>query len=201
MKVAQRSTRLKVALLGEAPNDTIAIGRLLEKQFGERIQCFSLLDRITGSGLDDIRTDKALRLEYELARPHIVVVIRDLDGREHDTAQLRYRRTYFRRINRIVEQRGIYLLNIYSIEALLLADADVVNERYGCRCIVEVDPAHIENPSEVLAHVTGGQYAEGHCRELFPLLRYNRLTEICGYFAQFHHAFTARLAEPRLARR
>lgn len=194
---APRTTQLKVGLLGESPNDTVAIGRLLEKQFGQLIRCFSLLDRVTGSELDDIGTDKALRIEYQEHRPHIVVVIRDLDGRESDVSQLRYRRAYFRRISRIVEQRSVYLLNIYSIEALLLTDVEVVNHKYDCHCVVEVDPMHIEKPIEVLDHVTKGHYEEYHCRELVPKLRYERLVEGCRYFAAFHNEFTARLRTPR----
>lgn len=79
---------------------TVAVGRLLKKQFGDLIDCFALQPDIRGSRLDDVLTSKAFRIEYEEKRPHIVVVVRDLDGREDDTAKLRYRRSYFRRINR-----------------------------------------------------------------------------------------------------
>ena len=91
----------------------------------------------------------------------------------------------------------MFLLNIYTIEALLLTDVEVVNKHYGCRCEVEVDPMHVEKPIELLDHVTGGQYEEGHCRELFPKLSYERLVEGCRYFAKFHKEFSARLALPR----
>jgi hypothetical protein len=198
----KKPSPIRIGLLGESPNDTVAIQGLLRKQFGDRLEFVTLLDDVTGSQLDDAITPKLLRFQFQLYRPRIVVVIRDLDGRENDfTATRRQRLSFFRRMNTIVEQRGIYLLNICSIEALLLADADVINDHYGCRCVVEVDPAHIDNPSDVLAHVTSGRYAEGHCRELFPQLRYDRLIEVCDYFAKFHHEFTARLTEPRPVRR
>lgn len=191
---------IRVGLLGESPNDTIAIKALLEKRYGDRIECVILLRDVTGSRLDDVLISRDIRIEYQIQKPRIVVVIRDLDGRENDyTATRRQRKAFFRRISKIVEGHDVPLLNIYSIEALLLTDVEVVNQHYGCRCIIEVDPMHIVKPIEVLEHATNWRYDEGHCRELFPKLDYDRLLAGCRYFRDFDAAFQQRLppkAEP-----
>ncbi|HEX8349650.1 MAG TPA: hypothetical protein VF598_06800, partial [Hymenobacter sp.] len=51
----------RVGLLGESPNDTKAVTRLLTPRYGGQIEFFPLVDNITGDNLEMGGTFKLLR--------------------------------------------------------------------------------------------------------------------------------------------
>ena len=189
----------RVGLLGESPNDTKAVARLLAPRYGGRVEFFSLVDNVTGDNLEMAGTFKILRREWQLERPNLVVVIRDLDALETDRAQLRKRRAYFRKVQKQVGESSLLLLNVYSIEALIAADIDTFNDHYTVHCVVPADVMTIEKPVEVLKAATQHgklRYLEGHCGDLLAQADYDKLLRNCRYFRRFDADFAARLPTP-----
>lgn len=186
-----------VGLVGEAPNDTQSIKNLLGK-FYQSISFESLLKDIHGSQIESQKTKRFLRSEYELKKPDIVVFIRDLDALENDAVQLELRKQYFRDFNTVVDRKGIYLLNIFEIEALILADIDCFNRIYKTAVSKIVDPMKVKEPKEFLKLATKktvASYNESRNPNLFSELNLDVLLTNCRYFSAFIQEFNILIAK------
>ncbi|TDG37579.1 DUF4276 family protein [Pedobacter changchengzhani] len=178
---------MRVGLIGEAPNDTFAIGNLLSRNF-ENVHFFNLIENIRGSMLDNQKTKHFLRIEYQTQKPDIVIFIRDLDSLYSDTIQLKKRKDYFADFNTVVNKKGIFLLNIYEIEALILADHEAFNSLYDSDLKEELNPMDIFEPKELLYLTTRKlrrKYSESDCPEIFKTLDVNILVKKCPVFKMF----------------
>jgi len=187
---------MKIGLVGEAPNDTTAIQNLLSRKYPD-FDFVTLLNRITGSMLDNKKSfRRLLRIEYEEQQPDIVIFIRDLDALENDRTAKRRRQAIFSYSNRIVDRTGIALLNIYELEALILADINTFNNYYGTEVAEFADPMMVPTPKEVLINATRGseQFNESHNPALFSLLNFNIVAERCRYFSAFIRRFDRLIA-------
>ncbi|RIY12904.1 hypothetical protein [Hymenobacter rubripertinctus] len=185
-----------VGLLGESPNDTASLQALLGQRYGQQVQFFVISPQITGSQLDNPKLQHIIRANYRFTKPDLVVVTRDLDAPETDRTQQLKRKEFFRKINLGLEQKGIYLLNIQAIEALIAADIRVFNNRYECVCEVPANPMTISDPVRFLKNATPPrrpQYDEGHCAELLAAVDYDTVLANCRYFADFDEAFQQRI--------
>ncbi len=181
---------MKIGLVGEAPNDTQSIQNILSGKFSELDYVF-MLDRINGSNLDSQKTKRFLRIEYETKNPDIVIFIRDLDGLESNKTQLLNRKKYFADFNSVVDKRGLYLLHIYEIEALILADNEMFNEIYDCALPFVDNPMSIEEPKEYLKSFSS-EYNESQNAEIFSKLDFEKLTDV-KYFGEFISKFEKRI--------
>lgn len=179
---------MKIGLVGEAPNDTAAIQNLLSKNY-KHLEFTTLLRDINGSMLDNNKAfRRILRIEYETQNPDLIIFIRDLDALETDRAAKLKRQETFNYSNNIVDKKGIFLLHIFEIEALIFADIEAFNKYYGCSILGISDPMKISEPKEVLIKATKKsvkQYSETHNAELFNLLNFNILKTNCRYFNDF----------------
>jgi hypothetical protein len=176
---------MRIGLVGEAPNDTMAIQNLLSKQYQD-LDFVTLLNRINGSMLDNQKKiRRLLRVEYENQSPDIIIFIRDLDALENDRDAKRKREEIFSYSNRIVNRVGIHLLNVFELEALILADIDVFNAHYSCSVAEFDDPMLIATPKEVLKEASGNRFNESHNPEIFSLLNFDILRNKCRYFSRF----------------
>jgi hypothetical protein len=188
---------MKIGLVGEAPNDTNAIKNLLGKNYKE-CEFFDLLTDITGGMLDSPKLfRRLLRFEFEDKRPDVLIFIRDLDSHEKDSKKKRERKKIFAYSNRIVNKTGLFLLNIYELEALILADVEVFNDMYGCEVGAFADPMQVADPKEVLKEASRKAqrpFNESHNPEIFNLLNFNIVKLNCRYFARFIKEFDKRLA-------
>ena len=188
----------RVGLLGESPNDTVAVEKLLTPRYGGQVEFITLVDNVTGDNLETQGAFRQLRREYQLERPNMVLVIRDLDALEMKRNRIKYRSRYryFRKVNRQVDGKALYLLSIYTIEALIAAHIENFNAYYGCQCEIQGDVMKIEKPIEVLRAATKNckkQYLEGHCGDLLARADYDKLLSNCRYFRAFDAAFAAQL--------
>ncbi|MDB5133721.1 MAG: hypothetical protein JWP37_324 [Mucilaginibacter sp.] len=180
---------MKIGLVGEAPNDTTAIQNLLSRQY-QHLEFVTLLNRINGSMLDNGKAiSRLLRVEYEYQKPNIIIFIRDLDALESDRIAKKKRQDTFTYSNRIINHTGIHLLNIFEIEALILADIATFNDRYGCQIDEFEDPMLIPMPKEVLIEATRNKFTVSHNPELFSLLNFEILKQNCRYFSLFIKKF------------
>lgn len=179
---------MKIGLVGEAPNDTRAIQNLLSRKY-QNLEFVELLERIDGSMLDNRKAvSRLLRIEYESHQPDLIIFIRDLDSHEKDRKKLAERKEIFTYSNRIVNKTGIFLLNIYEIEALILADIAAFNNHYGCEIKKHPDPMKVRDPKEILivASRKGKKhYNESHNATIFELLNFDTVKQNCRYFASF----------------
>jgi hypothetical protein len=185
---------MKIGLVGEAPNDTSAIQNLLLQKYGH-LEFTTLLNRINGSMLDNRKKiSRLLRVEYESQLPDVIIFIRDLDALEHDKKAKRKRQETFSYSNRIVDKRGLHLLNIYELEALIVAHIEIFNAQYGCLLETFDDPMTIEMPKEVLAGASGYRFNESHNPEIFALLDFDTVKANCRYFSLFIKKFEKAIA-------
>lgn len=191
---------MKIGLVGEAPNDTQAIWNLLAKKYNSsEVEFCFLLNRIHGSQLDNQKTKRLLRLEYEDKRPNIVVFIRDLDSVLPNDDKLQERKEYFASSNSVVDKKGLYLLNIYEIEALILADNNTFNKIYGCTLPYFDDPMKVSEPKEELKKHTA-KYNESDNPDIFKELNFDQACR-CVYFKEFVKKLDKELNELKVKNR
>ena len=186
---------MKIGLVGEAPSDTNAIKNLLSKKYPLGIyEYVAMLERINGSMLDNQKTKRLLRIEFENQKPDILIFIRDLDGTINKNTALADRKTFFRDFNRVVNKKGVLLLNIFEIEALLLADIQTFNTYFNSNIEYLEDPMEKENPKEFLKD-NCKKYDESFNPEVFALLDFDIVYNNCKYFKGFIKRFEKKLFE------
>ena len=187
-----------VGLVGEAPNDTNAIKNLLSRNY-QNLNFVTLLRDINGSMLDNKKLfRRILRIEYETQNPDLIIFIRDLDALETDRDAKLKRQETFNYSNNIVDKKGISLLHIYEIEALIFADIDAFNKYYDCSVSKVPDPMKITEPKEELIKATRKsvkQYSETHNSEIFNLLSFDTIKTNCRYFNTFIKDFDKAIVE------
>jgi hypothetical protein len=141
-----------------------------------------------GYQLNNSRTDKALKVEFEDYNPQFVLFIRDADALPSENVKINKVHEWFNKLNPIVNNRGILLINIYELEALILADIETFNRLYGTSIKFEKNCMHKREPKEFLIQKTWKNkkvYSESHCPEIFKFLRTDILISNCAYFKAF----------------
>lgn len=175
---------MKIGLVGEAPNDTESMKNLLIKRYPvEKFNFFSMLQIINGSNLDSQKTKRFLRIEFEQQKPDIVIFIRDLDSTLPNKEKLYERKNYFTTSNNVVNKKGIPLLHIHEIEALILTDVETFNNKYGTTIEEIENVMKIEEPKEFLKNASK-KYNESHNSDIFKLINFDK-TLNCLYFDKF----------------
>jgi hypothetical protein len=175
---------MKIGLIGEAPHDTNCIKELLARKY-PNFEFITLINNIHGSQLDQPQpTKRILRIEYQLKKPDLVIVIRDLDGLAHEITKRKKRIEVFNSYKSVVDKKAIFLLHIFEIEALILADIQKFATLYNCSAPNNLDPCSIKNPKEYLKSLSK-KYNEVKNIELFKLLEIDTLRDKCAYFNSF----------------
>ncbi len=184
--------KIKIGLIGESPHDTKAIKNLLNQSLKEKVSFFEMVKNVRGSNLDDRRTKHFLRKNFELKQPDLVIFIRDLDALENDAKLLKQRKRYFSEFNSVVDKKGIYLLNIFEIEALILSDIESFNKYYKIDVNFTSNPMEQEEPKEFLR--SNSKYKESDCPDLFKYLNINEIKNNCSYFNLFLDKFYTQIS-------
>ncbi|SHL24389.1 hypothetical protein [Chryseobacterium polytrichastri] len=174
---------MKIGLVGEAPNDTECIQVLLEKKYTE-FNFFFMLNRINGSNLENQKVKRILRVEYESEKPDIVIFIRDLDAILPNKSMLSRRKTYFNEFNSVVDKKGIFFLNVYEIEALILANHEIFNLTFNSQLVISENVMSISEPKEYLKNFSR-QYDESMNVGIFKDLSFETVHDNCLYFEKF----------------
>lgn len=181
-----------IGLVGESPHDTNAVSNLLGNQYPGQVSFVTLTPDIRGGMLEDQPTKHILRKQYQKHQPGIVIFIRDLDGHETNKSQLELRKKYYTDFKSIVDKQSVYLLNIYALEALVLADLETFNEHYSTSVVYSGDPMHQEKPEVFLKEQSRYKYKESHAPELFLKLDFEKLKNV-RYFERFITEFETAL--------
>lgn len=122
--------KIKIGIIGEDPNDTISVKNILSKKY-ENINFIPLLKNITGGQLDSLnKVNRMLEIEYKTEKCKYLIVVRDLDAFENDIDKLKTKNDWF---NKIIIENKLFLLCIYEIEALILADIETFNKIYNTK--------------------------------------------------------------------
>ena len=168
--------KLKIGVIGEHPaNDAQAIINLLQPYYGEKAQFKICLKNFTG---DDLSSPKFLQ---ELKRSNFhkiydfIVIIRDLDGLPTQTDLLAKKQKLFQEYQEKLNGIGIFMLNIFELEALILADLTSFNLRFKTKFVFKSNPAYQNNPKGLLKTKSDTKYQES---DAIDLLKNTNITNI-----------------------
>lgn len=150
-----------------------------------------MIENIRGDNLENKKTKHRLRKNYEREKPDWIIFIRDLDGLEHETDKIEQRKRYFSNFNSVVDKKGVFLLNIYEIEALLLADIAGFNRFYKVSISFTGNPMQVIQPKEFLA--SKSNYKQSDTPFIFDQLNFDTVYKRCSYFKDFIENLTNKL--------
>jgi len=186
---------VRVGLVGEDPNDTTSIKNLLEKRYKGKVHFHSLVKGIKGCQLDSPKIKKSLPIEFEDRDCKFIVYVRDLDAFKSQTDKLEAKKKWFKELDAEVNNKGLLLLNIWELEALIFGDIDTFNKVYNIKHKFPGDPTLIKDPKEELKRLTSKskKYKESHCPDLFKQLNIDEVEKNCSCFKEFIKEFDAKL--------
>ena len=209
---------VRVGLIGENPNDTSVVAKLLLQKLHGSVDFFPMLNDINGDNLD---TDHALQMigrEYERLRPHLIIYIRDLDVLESDKEKIAKRKAVFKKRNDRVAKKAILLLIVVESEALVLADIDgflqyllIQKLRREPTLTQEQRETFIQGNKDLLAHISDPMresdpkgtlidafdYNEGKMPSIADYLRLDIVAKNHRGFGQFLKKFNKRFESLR----
>lgn len=186
---------IKVGVIGEDPYDTKAIINLLKKRHTS-VGFKQMGKKLTGCSLDSEKFFKTISLDMD-DTISVVICTRDLDGFDSQVEKLKARQAWFDRLNDVLGEKGIFLLNIFELEALILADIESFNLDYRVSINFRGDPAMISDPKGLLQSNTRKAkktYAVSHCPSVFDKLNIDIIERNCRYFKVFLQDFRQRIA-------
>lgn len=190
----------RIGLVGEDPNDTQAIQYLLEQNFTDKAQFVIILRNKRGYQLENTSFYNAFKIELLNNNYDLIIFIRDLDGLESEEEKLKHRLNWFKKLNAASGDRGLFLLNIFELEALILADIETFNSIYKTKISKIGNVMFTTQPKELLMSKTfrlRKVYSESHCPELFKKLNYTTVVKNCRYFKEFVLLLEKRLKRKR----
>lgn len=181
---------MKIGIIGEDPYDTTAIKNLLSRKYPFRFK--PILRKIKGDQLSSAKTKRLLQIELKSDIYKIIIYTRDLDGLETETGKKKKILKWFKELDNLNNNAGILLLNIYELEALILADIDTFNEMFGTNLPFTGNPMYKERPKEYLRDRTWKcrrKFDVSENPKIFELLRIEELIKNCPYFKEFTAEF------------
>ncbi|AYL97172.1 DUF4276 family protein [Mucilaginibacter celer] len=187
---------IKVGLVGEDPNDTSSIKNLLDQRYKGKVQFKELAKNSTGANLDSLgKFKRVLKKKFDDSGCAFIVYIRDLDELESHKVKLTERFKWFRELDDHVESKGLLMLNIWELEALILGDIDTFNKIYSINYKTG-NPMFVRDPKKILMGATAKmrkQFEEAHCPEIFKQLNIDKVEKNCSCFKKFITEFNEKL--------
>lgn len=179
---------IKIGLVGEDPSDTTSIINLLNKKYKSKAKFKVLLKTKDGNQLDIPRLNEALGIEFKDNKCNFVIYIRDLDSYPTDKKAIKKRYEWFNKMDSHANGKGLFLLNIWELEALILADIDGFNKHYRVNYKFKGNPIYQKEPKEALqrqARLVKKEFKPRHCPAIFAKLNLDTVRKNCGYFNEF----------------
>jgi hypothetical protein len=173
-----KSNKIKVGIVGEHPtNDSQALQVLLNKVAKTDIHFSTYPKKFDGGQLDGQKFLRTLKVEAQFL--DWIILVRDLDGFLSHSIKLKEKEKWFQICNDISNNKGIFFLVVYEMEALILADIDSFNQYYGLKTKPIGNPLLKENPKELLEKLTAktqkGKYDENDAIKIFQILDFNTI--------------------------
>ncbi len=184
---------IKIGLVGEDPNDTTSIKNLLLQKFGEQVNFITLIKNKRGFQLDNLNTYRSLKIEFSTKKPDYVLFIRDADAIFTETNKIKARSRWFGKMLSAVNDKGILLMNIFELEALILADIETFNKIFSVNINYAKNVMYEKDPKEFLIQKTFKSqrtFSENDCPEIFSKLSVDQVCKNCRYFRDFLDHFT-----------
>jgi Domain of unknown function (DUF4276) len=173
--MTQKKPKIKIGIVGEHPNnDAESLKHLLQKvaKKGVEFQIFQKNKR--GSQLDAASFAVDLRAEFRSEAPQYIILVRDLDGLLSQTDLVRNKDEWFRKANKAIDEKGVFFLAIYEMEALILSDVAVLKKIYGLTVKPVGNPMMKEDSKGHLKKLTEksqkGKYDVNHALDIFRSL-------------------------------
>lgn len=179
---------MRIGLVGEAPHDTESIKNLLLKRY-PIIEFVPLISDIRGCELENQKVKHILAKQFQSENLDFTIFIRDLDSHENDRVKILERQHYVNNFKGSVKHKCILFLNIYMIEALILADIETFNSMYKSSITLQKPVSQYDKPKEVLKELTRNRYKEGHNSKIIKELDINKVIQNCSYFQKFLQRF------------
>lgn len=179
---------IRIGLVGEDPNDTSSLKNLLLKKYSRNAKFIPLVNGIRGFQLDNPKIKRALPIEFKSKKCDFIIYIRDLDAFKSDKKKLMVRQKWFNDLDKEINGKGILLLNIWELEALIFANIEKFSHYYKVNYSFKGDPSKIKEPKEKLKEITRNsknKYFESDCPSLFCLLEIEQLISKCEFFSEF----------------
>jgi len=187
---------INIGLVGEDPNDTSSIKNLLLKKYKNKVNFFQLTKRIKGCQLSNSKIEKLLPIEFKDYKCKFIIYIRDLDGFKSQKIKIQSIEKWYKNLDSKINNQGLLLLNIWEIEALIIADIEAFNKLYKISYNYCGDPMAIKEPKEELKKRTRKnrkKYEESDCPEIFNKLNFEIVKKNCSYFKNFIKNFDEKL--------
>ncbi len=186
----------KIGLIGEDPNDTTSLKNLLLQKHPSGLQFKQLIKNKKGYQLDNAKIPSALKIEYDEYKPQHVIFIRDADSLPTNIIKIQKIKDWFNKLNEVIDGKGILLINIYELEALILADIDTFNLHYNTTIRYAKNVMYQQKPKEFLIQKTWKtkkRYSESHCPDLFMHLKFDTIIKKAAFFNEFYSHFVSTL--------
>lgn len=169
--------KIKVAVLGEHPrNDANAFTVLLKKKYDSKISFKTILTNLSGDMLENQNMlFGSLEIELLDESYDYILCIRDLDALQSNTDAISKRASWFNNLNNKIDNKGIFFLAIYEIEALILADIDTFNRYYNLNYALNKEPIEYEKPKEFLKEQSNYKYKTSHCSKIFEVADFEKI--------------------------
>lgn len=162
----------KIAIISEHHrNDGEPIAALLQQYCNEQIEFVQFCTRYTGSRIQSKEALLDLKLSFKREKPDFVIVIRDLD-KDENKAQ---RKIFFEQCQSATNDNAIYLLFVYMLEALALADLETVCDFYSINKNAISINKKARNAKEELKNAFG--YTESDMRKLVNKFNIEKLVQ------------------------
>ena len=179
----------RVGVISESKNDTSAIINLLSQRAKGQVQFKELLKNIVGHQLDNTnKSQRLLAAEWKSSNVSFVLYVRDLDASEGSRKAQTAKEKWFHALDQTTNGKGLFLLNVYELEALILADVATFNRLFAASINFKGDPMRTKDPKEYLQKKTKKlkrSYRESDAPEIFSALDITQLVKNCRYFKAF----------------
>ena len=178
MKTSNKSH--KIAILGEHPdNDAEAFRVLLEKRPYPKVQFSVPIRQLRGGDLK-VPLAVARYIKNAMREKDIdnFIILHDLDGVLSETEKVRMMDEWFDKLNKAIDNIGIFYLVVAETEALLLADIETVNKRYSTKLKKYGNPMMVSDPKKELREKTEkskSKYEPSHCNNLMENISFQEV--------------------------
>lgn len=174
-----------IGVVGEHPqNDSEAVIALLKKIF-PKANFKILLKSLTGTQLYTPKAKRLLATEVQGNRPAFIIFVYDADAHPSEKEKIEKKESIFKDHKQF--KQDILLLNIQELEALILADLEPFNKKFGTKAIYKGNPMHQPKPKEWLRAQTGNsrnRYQESDAIALLSAANIENL-KMVPYFKEF----------------
>lgn len=183
-----RRMKIKVGLVAEDYFDSLSIKNLLEQRYKEKVHLVPFAKGIKGTKFCTKKMVDTIKAETRGDSFKLIVYIADLDAFESQTELLKAKENLFHKANDQLKIDGLFLLNIWELEALIFGDIDAFNKMYHTKEKANRNPMFIKEPKEELKRLTfktKKQFKEAHCPEIFKQLNIDNVEKNCTCFKKF----------------